>query len=132
MALMGPEEQRVVIEESTWVGVHPPRVPPWVQSTVADYAARVGRTYWLTALREVGDFAQKMRRTEEELARTHGTDRGTVRWWSIAWEQYKGYVPQDLNRTDKHGHEIPYWVSGMLWDLQGDKPAAPWHRAAHQ
>ena len=69
-----------------------------------------------------------MGRTAETLPPAHGTDRGTLRWLAIAWGKQNGHVPQDLNRTDKHGNEIPYWVSGMLWDLQGDKLALAWHR----
>ena len=120
---MESEERRVVAEEATEVATRIPNIPAWVRTAVAAYAAKVGNENWPSELGDLAKFAQKMRRTEETLAPAHGTDRGTLRWLAIAWGKQNGHVPQELNRADKHGGEIPYWASGMIWDLQGDKPA---------
>ena len=127
--LMGPEERRTGAEEAAEANVCLPYIPSWMKAVVADYTAKVSHEGWPSKLSELAKFAQTMRRTEETLASSvHGTDRGTLRWMTIAWGKQNGQVSQDLNRTDKHGNEIPYWVSEMLWNLQGGKPAPLWHR----
>ena len=68
-----------------------------------------------------------MRRTEDRLATTYKCDRATIRWLAIAWAKQVGHVPPSLNRTDRHGREIPFWVTDIMWDLREGPQQEPWH-----
>ena len=126
--LLDAEERRVITEEAAEAERPLPCIPKWARTAVLAYAAKVDHANWPADRSDVRKFAQTMRRTEETLASAHDTDRVTLRWLAIAWGKRTGFVHQGLNRHDLHGREIPYWTSAMLWDLQGDKPAPPWHQ----
>ena len=73
-------------------------------------------------------FKRRRRRAAEKIVANHVIDQKTLRWLAIAWAKRKGFVPRELNRSDQHEHEIPFWVSDTVWGLQATRSVSPWHR----